>query len=96
MDEDGRFVTLTRAVEVAGLSEALNGTSDQSLPSITVFAPTDEAFSRVPRQALDELLVGFVWTLELGIFMQVKMLLLLNIQLLLNFRCFFLPSLLQL
>ncbi len=68
MDEDGRFVTLTRAVEVAGLSEALNGTSDQSLPSITVFAPTDEAFSRVPRQALDELLVGFVWTLELGTF----------------------------
>ncbi len=89
-------MTLTRAVEVAGLSEALNGTSDQSLPSITVFAPTDEAFSRVPRQALDELLVGFVWTLELGIFMQVKMLLLLNIQLLLNFRCSLLPSLLQL
>ncbi len=54
LDSDGRFVTMTRALEVAGLAEALgsanNSSSSSSTTPITVFAPTDEAFDRVPQR----------------------------------------------
>ncbi len=57
LDDDGRFVTLTRALEVAGLTELLSSAEADGAPvSLTIFAPTDDAFSRVPQQALDELL----------------------------------------
>jgi transforming growth factor-beta-induced protein len=48
---DGRFTTLVAAVQAAGLVETL-----QSEGPFTVFAPTDEAFAKLPAGTLDELL----------------------------------------
>ncbi|MBD1917726.1 MULTISPECIES: fasciclin domain-containing protein [Cyanophyceae] len=47
------FEILTAAIEAAGLTEALNN----SELSITVFAPTDEAFEALPEGTLEELLL---------------------------------------
>jgi uncharacterized surface protein with fasciclin (FAS1) repeats len=49
--EAGSFTTLVRAVEAAGLVEVLRGEGP-----FTVFAPTDEAFSKLPAGVLDGLL----------------------------------------
>ncbi|MEW6178842.1 MAG: fasciclin domain-containing protein [Chloroflexota bacterium] len=48
---DGRFATLVAAVQAAGLVETLTGEGP-----FTVFAPTDEAFAKLPAGTLDELL----------------------------------------
>lgn len=50
---DENFEILTAAIEAAGLTEAL---SQEDL-SITVFAPTDEAFEALPEGTLDALLL---------------------------------------
>ncbi len=47
----GSFTTLAKALEAAGLVETLQGPGP-----FTVFAPTDEAFSKLPAGALDGLL----------------------------------------
>jgi len=47
----GKFKTLAKALEIAGLVEALSGTGP-----FTVFAPSDEAFAKIPRATLDSLL----------------------------------------
>ena len=47
----GDFNTLTKALKAADLVETLKGDGP-----FTVFAPTDEAFSKLPAGALDELL----------------------------------------
>jgi uncharacterized surface protein with fasciclin (FAS1) repeats len=47
----GSFKTLVRALEAAGLVEALQGEGP-----FTVFAPTDEAFAKIPAGTLEELL----------------------------------------
>lgn len=47
----GSFKTLLAAVDAAGLAETLNGAGP-----FTVFAPTDDAFAKVPKAALDALL----------------------------------------
>ena len=47
----GSFQTLVTAIDAAGLAQTLNGTGP-----FTVFAPTDEAFGRLPAGALDRLL----------------------------------------
>lgn len=47
----GSFDTLVTAVKAAGLVEALSG--DRSL---TVFAPTDEAFAKIPTDTLQDIL----------------------------------------
>jgi uncharacterized surface protein with fasciclin (FAS1) repeats len=47
----GMFNTLVTAVKAAGLVETL-----KSPGPFTVFAPTDEAFSKVPKEQLDALL----------------------------------------
>ena len=47
----GSFSTLVAAVEAAGLVDTL-----KSEGPFTVFAPTDDAFARLPEGALDELL----------------------------------------
>jgi len=47
----GNFKTLVKAIEVAGLVQTL------SLPGpFTVFAPSDEAFAKLPKDKLDRLL----------------------------------------
>ncbi|MEV4298151.1 fasciclin domain-containing protein [Microbispora rosea] len=43
--------TLARVVKKAGLAETLNSAQD-----ITVFAPTNEAFNKIPKSQLDQLL----------------------------------------
>ncbi len=48
---NGSFKTLTKALQVAGLSETLQGKGP-----FTVFAPTDEAFAKLPPDALRDLL----------------------------------------
>jgi transforming growth factor-beta-induced protein len=48
---DGRFTTLLAAAEAAGLVEALTGPGP-----LTVFAPTDEAFAKLPEGTLEALL----------------------------------------
>ncbi|MEQ8845652.1 MAG: fasciclin domain-containing protein [Phycisphaerales bacterium] len=48
---DGRFTILAKAVEAAGLTGALTGDDN-----LTVFAPTDEAFGKLPAGTLEELL----------------------------------------
>ena len=48
---DGRFTTLVKAVEAAGLVETLKGEGP-----FTVFAPTDEAFAKLPPGALEGLI----------------------------------------
>jgi len=52
LEEDGRFETLLRAIDVAGLKDTLNSTTS---PPLTIFAPTEDAFDLVPEEALDEL-----------------------------------------
>ncbi len=47
----GKFKTLVTAVKAAGLVETLKGKGP-----FTVFAPTDEAFAKVPREKLAALL----------------------------------------
>ena len=47
----GNFNTLVAAVKAAGLVETLQGTGP-----FTVFAPTDEAFAKLPKGTLDDLL----------------------------------------
>ena len=47
----GQFKTLVEAVEAAGLAETLSGKGP-----FTVFAPTDEAFAKLPEGALEGLL----------------------------------------
>jgi uncharacterized surface protein with fasciclin (FAS1) repeats len=47
----GSFTTLARAIEAAGLTETLKGEGP-----FTVFAPTDQAFAKLPKDALDALL----------------------------------------
>lgn len=47
----GSFKTLVAAVQAAGLAETLSGTGP-----FTVFAPTDEAFAKLPAGAVDALL----------------------------------------
>ncbi|MGX9419104.1 fasciclin domain-containing protein [Vibrio sp. WJH972] len=49
--ENGSFTTLVAAVEAAGLVDTLKGDSD-----LTVFAPTDEAFAKLPDGTIDVLL----------------------------------------
>ena len=47
----GSFKTLVVALQAAGLVDTLKGTGP-----FTVFAPTDEAFAKVPKATLDALL----------------------------------------
>jgi len=47
----GSFKTLTTAISAAGLTDALKGKGP-----FTVFAPTDEAFAKLPKGTLDSLL----------------------------------------
>ena len=47
----GSFNTLVAAVKAAGLVETLQGTGP-----FTVFAPTDEAFAKLPKGTLEDLL----------------------------------------
>lgn len=47
----GQFSTLLAAVEAAGLADALTGDA-----SLTVFAPTDEAFNKLPAGTVESLL----------------------------------------
>ncbi len=47
----GSFTTLAKAIEAAGLVETLKGEGP-----FTVFAPTDEAFAKLPEGTLDALL----------------------------------------
>ncbi len=47
----GSFTTLVAAVEAAGLVETLKGTGP-----FTVFAPTDEAFAKLPQGTVEALL----------------------------------------
>ena len=47
----GSFTTLVKAVQAAGLVETLKGAGP-----FTVFAPTDEAFAKVPADTLNALL----------------------------------------
>ena len=47
----GNFTTLVSAVKAAGLAETLKGPGP-----FTVFAPTDEAFAKLPAGAVDALL----------------------------------------
>jgi uncharacterized surface protein with fasciclin (FAS1) repeats len=49
--EAGSFNTLVTAIQAAGLVEALQGDGP-----FTVFAPTDEAFAKLPEGTLDSLL----------------------------------------
>ncbi|MEX1364980.1 MAG: fasciclin domain-containing protein [Nannocystaceae bacterium] len=51
--EAGTFTTLATALEKAGLVETLKGDGP-----FTVFAPTDDAFAKVPKEALDGLLAN--------------------------------------
>ncbi len=48
---DGRFTTLVAALQAAGLVDALKAEGP-----FTVFAPTDDAFAKLPAGTLDELL----------------------------------------
>jgi len=47
----GSFTTLAKALQAAGLVETLKGAGP-----FTVFAPTDEAFAKLPAGALEDLL----------------------------------------
>ena len=49
--EAGKFKTLVAAVKAAGLVDTLNGDGP-----FTVFAPTDEAFAKLPAGAVEDLL----------------------------------------
>ncbi|AFY49277.1 secreted/surface protein with fasciclin-like repeats [Nostoc sp. PCC 7524] len=45
------FTVLTKAIEAAGLSEVLQGKDN-----LTIFAPTDDAFAKLPKDAVRDLL----------------------------------------
>jgi uncharacterized surface protein with fasciclin (FAS1) repeats len=47
----GKFTTLVKLVKAAGLVETL-----QSKGPFTVFAPTDEAFAKLPKETVDSLM----------------------------------------
>jgi transforming growth factor-beta-induced protein len=47
----GSFTTLAKALQAAGLVDTLNGNGP-----FTVFAPTDEAFAKLPEGTIEELL----------------------------------------
>ena len=47
----GSFKTLVTAVQAAGLVETLSGVGP-----FTVFAPTDDAFAKIPKETLDAVL----------------------------------------
>lgn len=47
----GKFKTLAAAIKAAGLTEALEGEGP-----FTVFAPTDDAFAKLPKETLESLL----------------------------------------
>jgi uncharacterized surface protein with fasciclin (FAS1) repeats len=49
--EAGSFSTLVTAVKEAGLVDTLSGRGP-----FTVFAPTDDAFAKIPKEALQELI----------------------------------------
>jgi uncharacterized surface protein with fasciclin (FAS1) repeats len=49
--DDGRFSTLVTALDAAGLVETLNGEGP-----FTVFAPTDDAFAKLPEGTVESLL----------------------------------------
>ena len=49
--KDGRFKTLLKALDAADLTKAL-----QSKETLTIFAPTDDAFAKLPKESLDNLL----------------------------------------
>lgn len=49
--EDGRFETLVAALQASGLDEALMGEGP-----FTVFAPTDDAFAKLPEGTVEALL----------------------------------------
>jgi uncharacterized surface protein with fasciclin (FAS1) repeats len=49
--EKGNFSTLAKAIEAAGLNDALTANGP-----ITIFAPTDEAFAKLPPGQLEALL----------------------------------------
>jgi uncharacterized surface protein with fasciclin (FAS1) repeats len=49
--DSGSFKQLVRAIELAGLAPALAGEGP-----FTLFAPTDEAFFKLPKAALDDIL----------------------------------------
>lgn len=50
-ESNSSFTILTRALKAAGLTEVLQGKDN-----LTVFAPNDAAFGKLPKGALDELL----------------------------------------
>ncbi|MCC5658576.1 fasciclin domain-containing protein [Nostoc sp. XA010] len=50
-ESNASFKTLTRALKAAGLTGALQGKDN-----LTIFAPTDAAFAKLPQDALQELL----------------------------------------
>jgi len=49
--QKGNFNTLAKAIEVAGLQDALTAQGP-----VTIFAPTDEAFAKLPAEQLEALL----------------------------------------
>ena len=57
---DGRFTTLVAALEAAGLVETLQGEGP-----FTVFAPTDEAFAKLPAGTVDALLKDIARYIEI-------------------------------
>jgi uncharacterized surface protein with fasciclin (FAS1) repeats len=50
-ESNGSFTTLVKALKAAGLTETLQGSQP-----FTIFAPTDEAFAKLPQDALQDLL----------------------------------------
>lgn len=51
--QDGHFNTFLKAVNVAGLTETLNGSGP-----MTLFVPSDEAFAKLPKAKLNALLTN--------------------------------------
>ena len=49
--KDQKFSTFTKAINAAGLAEMLNGAGP-----LTLFAPTDEAFAKLPAKTMEDLL----------------------------------------
>lgn len=53
LEQQGNNTTFLRAIQAAGLGETLKGEGPY-----TVFAPTDEAFGKLPEGKLDELMAN--------------------------------------
>ncbi|WP_345005686.1 fasciclin domain-containing protein [Streptosporangium album] len=51
LSDNPELSTLAKAIEQAGLTDTLNSAKD-----ITVFAPTNEAFAKLPKETLDKVL----------------------------------------